>query len=107
VARRISVIIDLVLGGLSIFAQARTNVTAKRHDVEEKVVNQVITVLAFAVLRSWAKISLSSGEHCRAISSSCNMLVTRIDIILLGLVRSAGRAKWRNLNRLFTASAYP
>ncbi len=44
VARRISVIIDLVLGGLSVFAQTTTNVTAKRHDVNEKVVNQVITV---------------------------------------------------------------
>ncbi len=44
VARQISVIIDLVLGGLSVFAQTRTNVMAKRHDVEKKVVNQVITV---------------------------------------------------------------
>ncbi len=44
VARRISVIIDLVLGGLSVFTQTRTNVTAERHNVEEKVVNQVITV---------------------------------------------------------------
>ncbi len=44
VARRISMIIDLVLGGLSVFAQTRTNETAKRHDVEENVVNRVITV---------------------------------------------------------------
>jgi hypothetical protein len=44
VARRISVIIDLVLGCLSVLAQTRTNVTAKHHDVEVKVVNRVITV---------------------------------------------------------------
>ncbi len=39
VARRVSMIIDLVLGGLSVFTQSRTNVTAERHNVKEKVVN--------------------------------------------------------------------
>jgi hypothetical protein len=35
--RRISMIINLILSGLGIFAQARPNVATKSHDVEKEV----------------------------------------------------------------------
>jgi hypothetical protein len=35
--RRISVMIDFILSGLGIFAQARPNVTTKSHDVKKEV----------------------------------------------------------------------
>ncbi len=35
--RRISVIMDLIVSGLGMFAQARSNVATKSHDVEKEV----------------------------------------------------------------------
>ncbi len=43
--RRMSVIVDLILNGLGIFAQARPNVATESHDVEKEVADGI---LAFA-----------------------------------------------------------
>ncbi len=42
--RWISVVIDLILGGLGVFALTRTDVTAERHYVKEKAVYRIIAV---------------------------------------------------------------
>ncbi len=42
--RWMSVVINLILGGLGVFAQTRTDVTAEHHDVKEKVVYRIIAV---------------------------------------------------------------
>ncbi len=64
-------------------------------------------VLAWATRRNSAKISLLRGARCLATCSSRSMLLIRIADMLLGSDKSAGIGMLRNLNRVFTALAYP
>ncbi len=48
--RWISVMIDLILSGLGIFAQARPDVATKSHDIEKEVID---LILAFAGCGHW------------------------------------------------------
>jgi hypothetical protein len=74
---------------------------------KRRSLTESLHLLAMAVQCNSAKILLSSGARCLAISSSYNMLLRRITVMLFGSDKSAGGLKLLNLKRLSTALAYP
>jgi hypothetical protein len=75
--------------------------------LKRMLLNESQFLLEAAEHRNSAKILLSRGACWRAIYSSRNMLLMRIDVILLGSDKSTGGAKPQSLKRVLTATAYP
>jgi hypothetical protein len=99
--------IYFIMSVLGIFAQAGSNERPRATMSKRRSLTKSLHLLAVAIQRNLAKISLSSGARCLVISSSHNILFRRIAVILFGLDKLAGGLKLLSLKRLLATLVYP